>query len=327
MTTNTIDVIKMHVLQHRRRLLQLGFFITFILAPPLDLLRVDVTRAHVIVFGQVWDVGINALLAGEQSGGQTVLSLIVRGFVPLATVVLLFGWMAWRYGRLYCGWLCPHYSVVELINGLMRRASGKPNVWEKHALPRVAADGHALPLQRNYWWLAAAAIIGFAFVWALVLLTYLLPPAEIYGNLVQAELTRNQTIFLSVATTVFALEFFLARHLFCRFGCAVGVFQSLVWMGNRKAMVIGFDRERAAECRQCDSHCDHVCPMRLKPRTSKRHMFTCTQCGQCLTACAEVQTKPGRPPLLQWVQGACALDTSAREFGHHPPVPKNCYRR
>jgi ferredoxin-type protein NapH len=26
-----------------------------------------------------------------------------------------------------------------------------------------------------------------------------------------------------------------ARHLFCRFGCAVGLFQSLAWMANPKA--------------------------------------------------------------------------------------------
>jgi ferredoxin-type protein NapH len=31
---------------------------------------------------------------------------------------------------------------------------------------------------------------------------------------------------------VFTLEFALARHLFCRFGCAVGLFQSLAWMAN-----------------------------------------------------------------------------------------------
>lgn len=327
MSTRTTDTAHMQALQRRRRWLQAGFFLTFVLAPPLNLFRIDVTQAHVIIFGQVWDVGIRALLAGERSGWQAVLSLIGRGFIPLATLVGLFGWVAWRYGRLYCGWLCPHFAVVEFINGLMRRASGKPNLWEKNSLPCMAADGHHIPLQRNYWWLAALAILGFAFIWALVLLTYLLPPIEIYRNLLQGTLTRNQLIFLSAATTVFALEFLLARHLFCRFGCAVGVFQSLVWMANRQAMVIGFDRQRAAECRDCDVHCEHICPMRLRPRVSKRHMFTCTQCGQCLTACAQVQASPGKPPLLQWLHGACALDASSREFGHHPEIPCDCYRR
>lgn len=316
-------------LQFWRRSLQAGFFILFILAPVFDIFRIDVTQAHVVLFGQVWSLGINALMHGETSGPQAVLNIILRGLLPLLLLVIGFGWIAWRYGRLYCGWLCPHFSVVEMINGLMRRASGKPSVWEKHALPETRADGHRLPVQRSYWWLVLLAAMGFAFLWAVALLTYLLPPTEIYANLIHLSLTRNQIIFLSAATTVLTLEFFLARHLFCRFGCAVGVFQSLVWMANKRGMVVGFDRQRAPECATCDSQCEHACPMRLKPRAIKRHMFTCTECGQCIAACEQVQDKvqAGKPPLLQWVQGACALDTSARDFGKRPQIPTNCYRR
>lgn len=316
-------------MQWWRRSLQAGFFVLFILAPLLDIFRVDVTQAHVVLFGQVWSLGINALIQGESSGPQAVLSLILRGLLPLLLLVIGFGWIAWRYGRLYCGWLCPHFSVVELINGLMRRASARPSVWEKRPLPQTRADGRPLPVRRVYWWLVALAGVGFAFLWALALLTYLLPPTQIYSNLVHLSFTRNQTIFLSAATIVLMLEFFLARHLFCRFGCAVGVFQSLVWMANKRGMVVGFDRQRVAECSSCASHCEHACPMRLKPRSIKRQMFTCTECGQCIAACEQVQAnvQPGKPPLLQWLQGDCALDTSARDFGKRPAIPPNCYRR
>jgi hypothetical protein len=30
--------------------------------------------------------------------------------------------------------------------------------------------------------------------------------------------------------------------------------------------------------------------------------------------------------LLQWVDGACALDKSDRGLGHHPDVPRNCFK-
>ena len=316
-------------LQRQRRWWQAGFFILFLLAPPLDLFRIDVTQAHVIVFGQVWSLGISDLMHGESSGPQGVFNLILRGLVPLAILVGGFGWIAWRYGRLYCGWLCPHFSVVELINGLMRRASARPNVWEKDVLPATRADGSLLPLNKSYWWLVVIAVTGFAFLWAFVLLTYLLPPQEIYSNLINLSFTRNQSIFLSAATTVLAAEFLLARHLFCRFGCAVGVFQSLVWMANRRGMVVGFDRQRVSACSTCEAHCEHACPMRLKPRSIKRHMFTCTECGQCIAACEQVQGQqhPGHTSLLQWVRDDCALDVSARDFGHRPQLPQNCYRR
>ena len=78
-------------------------------------------------------------------------------------------------------------------------------------------------------------------------------------------------------------------------------------MANRKAMVVGFDTGRAEACRRCNNACDNACPMRLHPRTIKRRMFTCTECGECIAACTLVQgNDPGRS-LLQWVDGECAL--------------------
>lgn len=185
-----------------------------------------------------------------------------------------------------------------------------------------------LPLTPNpkYWWVTIPAIGGFAFLWAVALLTYLLPPAEIYNNLWQGSLTRNQSVFITAATLAFIVEFTLARHLFCRFGCAVGLFQSLAWMANKKGMVVGFNRERGQACNDCNNACDNACSMRLKPRTIKRHMFACTQCGQCVQACEQVQHGNPEGSLLQWVEGACALDKSDRDFGHRPPTPeKGCF--
>ena len=58
------------------------------------------------------------------------------------------------------------------------------------------------------WWplfLTACLVCGFA--WAITLLTYLLPPAEIWGNLWHGTLTANQMRFLAIGTLVFTLEF------------------------------------------------------------------------------------------------------------------------
>ena len=235
------------------------------------------------------------------------MDLFWRGFLPLFGGAALFLWIAWRYGRLYCGWLCPHCSVVETINGLMRRASGRPSLWERDPLPQRQADGSQIVPNPWYWLPTLLAVFGFAFLWAVVLLTYLLPPAEIYANLLHGELTLRQGLFIGVATIALSVEFLLARHLFCRFGCAVGLFQSLSWMGNDRAMVVGFDKARAVDCRACNNACDNVCPMRLRPRTIKRKMFTCTECAQCISACTTVQGGDPRQSLLRWVDGVDAL--------------------
>jgi ferredoxin-type protein NapH len=128
-----------------------------------------------------------------------------------------------------------------------------------------------------------------------------------------ATLTRNQGLFIGVGTVVLFLEFTFARHLFCRYACAVGMFQSLAWMTNRRAMVVGYQRERARDCASCPSFCDHVCPMRLKPRNIKRLMFACTQCGQCIDACETVQRTIQTVVCCTWIAGQKALQADGSQ--------------
>ena len=82
----------------------------------------------------------------------------MRGFLPILLVGGALIYAAWRWGRLYCGWLCPHFSVVETINGLMTRATGRPSVWEHRPLPKRLPDGSLRTEGRGWWpvtWLAA----------------------------------------------------------------------------------------------------------------------------------------------------------------------------
>jgi polyferredoxin len=277
-----------------------AFFALFVLAPPLDIFRFDLTLGHFIFFGMPWTLGLDAYRSGDITTLQAAGNLMLRFVLPVGGAAILFLWAAWKWGRLYCGWLCPHFSVVEIINGLMRRATGKPTLWERNALPERRPDGSIVKPESRFGWLVALAVIGFAFLWAVTLLTYLLPPREIWPNLFAGTLTRNQAIFITAATAVFAIEFLAARHLFCRFGCAVGAFQSIVWMANPGALTVRFDGNRAAACADCNAACDNECPMRLKPRNIKRLKFTCTQCGQCLTACETVQRDNPQGSLLAW---------------------------
>ena len=302
-------------MQRRRRAFQAGFFALFVLAPVFDLFRYDLDADHAWLLGMEWRLGLDPFLAGEASALDAAGSIILNLFVPLLAVAALVIGAAWKWGRLYCGWLCPHFSVVESINRLMARAAGKASVWDRHLLSAWKPDGRPARVDARWWGVVVPAAVGFAFLWAVVLLTYLLPPAQVYGNLFAGELTRNQAIFLTAATVVLSLEFFFARHLFCRFVCAVGLFQSLAWMGNRDALVVGFERKRASDCSSClpdrQSACDAACPMRLRPRNIKRHMFTCTQCRQCIDACATTQHGNPQGPLLSWVAGEAARQNEA----------------
>ena len=330
-------------LQRRRRWLQFSFFAVFLLAPALNLLRFDLTETQLWVLGFRWSLGIDAFARGEATAMQTAWAITWRGIFPALTVVVGFLAIAYRFGRLYCGWLCPHFSLVETLNGLLHRATGKLSVWDKSPTPRPGRT-----VDKRWWPVFIAACLFFGFAWAITLLTYLLPPSMVWGNLVQGTLTPNQALFLAIGTLVFTLEFTLARHLFCRYGCAVGLFQSVAWMANPKAMVVSFSRSRARECKTCEvlppsrlpsapattarasvgatpqpaavrssnpsgSACDHACPMRLNPRNIKRMMFACVQCGQCLDACDNTQTDQGRTPTLEWKVGLDAVRETLRQ--------------
>ncbi len=299
-------------LQQWRAITQTSFFVLFLLAPAFDVLRFDLYEAQLWFLGQRWSLGIDALARGQIDATAAGLQLLLRAFVPALIFVAVFLGVAYRYGRLYCGWLCPHFSMVETLNTLLQRACGKLSVWDKSPTPRPGAVPNA------GWWPVfglSCALMGFT--WAITLLTYLLPPTVIWSGLLTGTLTPNQTRFLGIASTLLTLEFAFARHLFCRFGCAVGLFQSLAWMANPKGMVVAFARERARECKTCDqprgSACDNACPMRLNPRNIKRMMFSCVQCGQCLSACDATQQAQQRTPTLEWQVGVEALRETLRQ--------------
>lgn len=309
---------RMARLQRLRRALQIGFFALFLLAPALDLLRFDLNEAQLWVLGHRWSLGIDEFTQHRIDATQVALNIVLRAILPGVLLVVAFMTVAYRYGRLYCGWLCPHFSLVESLNALLQRASGKLSFWDRQRTLRAGQQ----PDRR--WWPAfflSCAIFGF--LWAITLLSYLLPPREIWGNLVGGTLTPNQARFIVIGSVVFTLEFMFARHLFCRFGCAVGLFQSLAWMANPKGLVVAFDRERARDCRSCStasspqgSACDSACPMRLNPRNIKRMMFSCVQCGQCLTECESSHDAQGRSPNLEWKVGLDAVRETLRQRRH-----------
>lgn len=280
-----------------RNLTRTSFFIVFLIAPVTNLFRYDLTQGHFILFGQPLSLGL-ADAEMVNSSTDAALHILLRVLLPIILLIITGIWIAAKYGRLYCGWLCPHFSVVELINGQMQKLLGRPTIWEKGSKP------HSVPA----WIMLFISAGSMAFVWAVSLLCYLMPPVEVYTDLLQGQLSGGRAIFVTVATLVFMTDFLVARHLFCKFGCALGVFQSLLWMMNPRALMVTFDSSRADLCKDCTKACDTACPMRLPARSIKRRKFTCTQCSECIAACNNVQKDNPDGGLLHWTPGDLRRD-------------------
>ncbi|MEN9472158.1 MAG: hypothetical protein RLZZ495_247 [Pseudomonadota bacterium] len=291
-------------LQRWRKYTQTFFFILFLIAPVFNIFRFDLNEQQFWFFGMRWSLGLEAFQHGKISVLEASTNVLFKGIIPVVSFIVLFLGIAFRYGRLYCGWLCPHFSSVELLNTLLHRACGKLSFWEKLPVHRQGVTPN-----RQWWPVFGLSCLIMGFVWAITLLTYLQPPLEIWFRLFSGTLSLKQTLFLIIGTTVLTIEFIVGRHLFCRYACSVGLFQSLAWMANPRAMEVTFHREQAKDCKTCRSECsppapgnacDDICPMRLQPRTLKRKMFSCVQCGLCLSACETTQSAQNKSSSLSW---------------------------
>ena len=93
-------------LQRYRVLAQIGFFALFTLTPIFDLFRYDLTERHAYFLTIPWHLGIDDLIAGRVAAGTAAVNLIFYLFLPILGVGALIIGVAWKWGRLYCGWLC-----------------------------------------------------------------------------------------------------------------------------------------------------------------------------------------------------------------------------
>jgi len=294
-------------LQRSRLVVRSSFFLLFLLAPVLNIFRFDLTTTNFIVFNQTLSFGMTAEWIKASDQWELAIRVLTYFLLPLILMVVSGIYIFYKWGRLYCGWLCPHFSVVEYVNGLMDRRIGRVTIWEK---AKFSSEKEAERSKVLDWVIIVSISMTIAFLWALGLLSYLLPPIPLYTDLINFEVDLYPSIFLIAATTVFTIDFVLARHLFCKYGCAFGVMQSLFWMMNSKAMLVKFDRDRAKLCQSCDKDCESACPMRLPVRSFKRAKFTCTQCAQCISACQEVQKDNPDGTLLDWSEGETSRHSS-----------------
>lgn len=288
-------------LQSKRLTTRAAFFGLFLLAPVLNIFRYDLTETRFVLFGFPLSFNLNLDWVAQSSPMDVASQVLLWFILPILVLVPLVLWVAWKWGRIYCGWLCPHFSVVETINNLMTRITGRPTLWEALKKGRHGKVVHWAGLT------LVCALIGFS--WALALLSYLLPPIPLYADLVTGNLSFYPAIFLAIATTIFTLDFLFARHLFCKYGCVFGVVQSITWMTHGRGQLVTFDTTRAAACRDCTKACDAACPMRLPTRSHKRAKFSCTQCLQCVSACREVQKDNPEGSLLHWQPGEPSRQT------------------
>ena len=219
------------------------------------------------------------------------------------------------FGRLWCGWACPHTVFLDQVYRRIERVIDGDAV-ERRALDAAPASGSKLlrRVVKHVLFVLVSATIAHLF------LAYFVSLPEVW-SMVRAAPAEHWSAFgfMAVFTGVLYFNFGWFREQLCIVICPYGRLQSALI--DDHSLVIGYDAQRgeprmpmaayrqhqaaqlatglpaegsakAGHCIACQ-RCVHVCPTGIDIRQGLQ--MECVGCTACIDACDEVMTRLNRP--------------------------------
>jgi polyferredoxin len=233
-----------------------------------SLLRIDIPHLSLYLFGQVLRI--------EELYLVLFFTLAFGLCFLLLTLVL---------GRVWCGWLCPQTTLVDLAE------------WMAQTL--------GLKLQHNRLrgalWRKIVVQWGYlllSFLVAANLLWYFIEPRQFFVQLVSFDLHYAAWITLIVTALLLYLDLAVVRRLMCSEFCPYGRFQTA--LVDKATLTLHLPDSERNRCVECGS-CVRACPMEIDIR--RGYQVECINCGRCLDSCRQVMSKRGEPGLISYSFG------------------------
>lgn len=265
-----------------RRATQVLFIVLVALIPVFDIFRYDTATRELFLFGRVWELGLNAGFASDQTisgAGHVALQFFLKAVLPWIVILAIFPLLGWLTGRLFCGWLCPEGALFELSDHLTLKLTGKRSLFTL----RQNEPDQGAPRKLYYGSLALVSAVIIPLAGGVALTGYLVAPATIWGQILAWKFTFGvQAGILGVAIYMLVTSI-LVRHVLCRYVCAAGLMQMLFGWVSPVSLRLNMDRLRISECTDCKG-CDKACFMNVTPRKNKLDI-SCVNCGACIEAC------------------------------------------
>lgn len=273
----------------RRRTILSTLLIAFYLALPFlriggePVLRFDLAQKCYIVMGYTfWPQDFFFLLLG-------VLAIV------LSTLLMVS-----LFGRVFCGWVCPHNVFLE---GVFRRIE----TWcEGPAHKRRLADrarpwSTGLVLRKALKWLCYLVMVGAMANTATAL--FIGPEDFLGGVIVDPVKHPTAATFFVVFFGLNLFNFAWFREQTCTIVCPYGRWQAALL--DNDTIGVTYDHVRGeprgkkgtttGDCVDC-FQCVQVCPTGIDIRNGNQ--LECIHCTACIDACDSVMTKIGKPQGL-----------------------------
>ncbi len=197
------------------------------------------------------------------------------------------------FGRLWCGWACPHSVFLEQVFRRLERLFEGPAI-QQRKLDSMAWTKPEKLVRRGgklIVFLLISAIIAHFF------LAYFISIPQLWSWIGQGPFAHPQAFaFVTIATGIIFFNFSWFREQLCLMICPYGRLQSA--LVDDDTMVIGYDEKRGeprgksnkepekfGDCINC-YRCVQVCPTGIDIRQGLQ--IECIGCANCIDACNEV---------------------------------------
>lgn len=204
------------------------------------------------------------------------------------------------WGRIWCGYACPHTVFLDgVFRKLERLIEGPRNKRLRRNAGPWKFDKVWRKVLKHSLFLLMAAVVAHVF------LSYFVSLPELFKMMKQSP-TEHMTsfIWIVVLTGVMYFNFAWFREQMCLIICPYGRLQSV--MTDKDTVIIGYDENRgeprgkasdpnSSDCVDC-GRCVAVCPTGIDIRNGLQ--LDCIGCAACIDACDEIMVKLKRPKGL-----------------------------
>lgn len=250
--------------------------------PVLNVLRYDTVTKELIVFGNVWGLGLKEGFYTDHSitgSFHIAVQFLLKAILPWLFILSIFPILGFLTGRFFCGWLCPEGTLFELADYLTLKLIGRRSLYPKK--PNDPDTGKTNKLL--YGTIALTSVIVLPLLGGIALTGYFVAPKTICSQIINWDFSFGvKAGIIGVSVYMLTTSIFV-RHTLCKFVCAAGLMQMLFGWVSPISLRLGMDGARIKECTDCKG-CDKACFMNVVPRKNKRDI-SCVNCGACIVAC------------------------------------------